>query len=420
MQGSARVPFLASAMSLSELLKSEGLSEALVKVAIDAGWSINTFRHAADSPAELEKVLPEIFGSSELTRLQVTQIRAAWSSLGSQTAQPTASSQPHPADQGSWVESFAPKITSAKLAELKKKFLASYTSELLTPSTMPSLRLISLAAHQEAKQDFKWIPWKHRMTEERAADLLISRPSKQPRLEMLGISSLLIDEPPTLEVSDNNLGISGVQRILAVRDFALAMVGSAHLVRLKSYRSKFLQLLTQRYEPASGLRPPSILEAQQADCKLWQLIYSLVQDKDWKLNDAIFEITEVRGDMASLLQARPKPLQHPRPEDKGGKGKGLNRLMSESWRGGFSEKGKGQGKEKGQKGKGSSKGASSSWVKNVQVNGEAKQLCMLWQSGKCSRGANCAFIHACAYPKSDGTACMSKSHNAMNHANTSH
>ena len=94
--------------------------------------------------------------------------------------------------------------------------------------------------------------------------------------------------------------------------------------------------------------------------------------------------------------------------------------MSESWRGGFSEKGKGQGKEKGQKGKGSSKGASSSWVKNVQVNGEAKQLCMLWQSGKCSRGANCAFIHACAYPKSDGTACMSKSHNAMNHANTSH
>ena len=340
--------------------------------------------------------------------------------MGSQPAQPTASSQPHPADQGSRVESFAPKITSAHLAELKKKFLVSYTSVLLTPSTMPSLRLISLAAHQEAKQDFKWIPWKHRMTEERAADLLISRPSKQPRLEMLGISSLLIDEPPTLEVSDNNLGISGVQRILAVHDFALAMVGSAHLARLKSYSSKFLQLLTQRYEPASGLRPPSILEAQQADCKLWQSIYSLVQDKDWKLNDAIFEITEVRGDMASLLQARPKPLQHPRPSDKGGKGKVLSRFMSESWKGGFSEKGKGQGKDRGQKGKGSSKGASSSWVKHVQVNGEAKQLCMLWQSGKCSRGANCAFIHACAYPKSDGTACMSKTHNAMNHANTSH
>ena len=259
------------------------------------------------------------------------------------------------------------------------------------------------------------------MTEERASELQINRPSKQPRLEMLGISSLLIDEPPTLEVSDHNLGISGVQRILAVHDVALAMVGSAHLVRLKSYSSKFLQLLTQRFDFSSGLRPPTILEAQQADCKLWQLIYSLVQDKDWKLNDAIFEVTEVRGDMANLLQARPKPLLPPRPADKGGKGKGLNRLMSDAWKGSTSkEKGKGQGKEKGQKGKGASKGSSLPWVRDVQINGESKQLCMQWQTGKCSRGASCAFVHACAYPKSDGSACMSKNHNAMNHANTSH
>ena len=104
-----------------------------------------TFKHAVDSPAALGKVLPAIFGCSELTSLQ-----AAWSGLGSQPAQPTASSQPHPANQGSRVESFAPKITSAHLAELKKQFLVSYTSVLLTPSTMPSLRLIPLAAHQEA------------------------------------------------------------------------------------------------------------------------------------------------------------------------------------------------------------------------------------------------------------------------------
>ena len=40
LRGSVRVPFLAHAMPLSELLQSEGLSEALVKVAIAAGWSI--------------------------------------------------------------------------------------------------------------------------------------------------------------------------------------------------------------------------------------------------------------------------------------------------------------------------------------------------------------------------------------------
>ena len=35
--------------------------------------------------------------------------------------------------------------------------------------------------------------------------------------------------------------------------------------------------------------------------------------------------------------------------EKGGKGKGaLNRLMSDAWKGGLSEKGKSQGKDKGQ------------------------------------------------------------------------
>ena len=126
--------------------------------------------------------------------------------------------------------------------------------------------------------------------------------------------------------------------------------------------------------------------------------------------------------MASLLQARAKPLQIPRWSDKGNKGKGLGKFLVDAWKGNpGASKGKSEGKDKGpSKGKGASKGASGSWVKDVVINGETKQLCMQWQSGKCSRGANCAFIHACAFPKGDGTACMSKSHNAISHANTAH
>ena len=56
------------------------------------------------------------------------------------------------------------------------------------------------------------------------------------------------------------------------------------------------------------------------------------------------------------------------PSEKGGKGKGaLNRLMSDAWKGGLSEKGKSQGKDKGQKGKGSAKGSGPPWVKNVPI-----------------------------------------------------
>ncbi|CAE7771724.1 unnamed protein product [Symbiodinium sp. CCMP2592] len=274
---------------------------------------------------------------------------------------------------------------------------------------MPSLRLVSLAAHQESKKDYKWIPWKHRMSEEKAAELQLSRPAKQPRLEALGISSLLLDEPPTLEVGDSFMGVSAVQRILAIHDVALAMVGSCHLARLKAYSSKFMHLLSQRHEASSGLRAPTMLEAQQADCKLWQGIYALVLEKDWQLNDAIFEYTEIRGDMSNLLQARARPPPPPRFIEKGIKGKGLGRFMSEHWKGySLDGQGKSSGKDKGSKGKPSGKGGAGAWVKHVQVNGETKQLCMQWQSGKCSRGASCAFLHNCAYPKGDGSACMSK------------
>ncbi|CAE7257888.1 unnamed protein product [Symbiodinium sp. CCMP2592] len=277
-------------------------------------------------------------------------------------------------------------------------------------------QLDSRARVERARQHRSWD-----LEDEKAAELQLSRPAKQPRLEALGISSLLLDEPPTLEVGDSFMGVSAVQRILAIHDVALAMVGSCHLARLKSYSSKFMHFLSQRYEASSGLRPPTILEAQQADCKLWQGIYALVLEKDWNLNDAIFEYTEVRGDMSNLLQARARPPPSPRFMDKGFKGKGLGRFMSEHWKGqGSDGKGKGPGKDKGFKGKPSGQGSAGSWVKHVQVNGESKQLCMQWQSGKCSRGASCAFLHNCAFPRSDGSACMSKSHNALNHASTAH
>ena len=248
------------------------------------------------------------------------------------------------------------------------------------------------------------------MTEEKASELLIARPHKQPKLEMLGLSSLLLDDPPTIEVTDANMGISGIQRILAVHDVALAMVGSAHLARLKAYSCKFVQLVSQRFDPASGLRAPTILEAQQADCRIWQSIHSLVSEKAWSLNDALHEFTEIRGELSTLLQARPKALFIPRGPDLKGKGKQVGQ-----WKG----LGKGRGKEKGGKPKGAP-GRHITFAKEIQVGSEKKGLCVQWQIGRCTRGGSCPFVHACAYPKQDGSACGSKSHTASQHEQTPH
>ena len=86
--------------------------------------------------------------------------------------------------------------------------------------------------------------------------------------------------------------------------------------------------LTQKFDTDSNLRTANVLEAQSADKQLWQVIYDLVVDEQWSLNDALNEATVLRSDMASLLQPRPKsqkvtipPTLNP-PQPGGGKGKG--------------------------------------------------------------------------------------------------
>ena len=58
------------------------------------------------------------------------------------------------------------------------------------------------------------------------------------------------------------------------------------------------------------------------------------------------------------------------------------------------------------------------WLTDVKTkDGTWKQLCMRWQSGKCTLGAHCKFQHSCAYPV-NGVAC-GLDHGALQHQNTS-
>ena len=72
-----------TAMSLQSVLEAEGLQANIIKRAVDAGWSVSAFKHVVDTSAELEQALPDIFGEVELSRLQKSQIRAAWAGLWS-------------------------------------------------------------------------------------------------------------------------------------------------------------------------------------------------------------------------------------------------------------------------------------------------------------------------------------------------
>ncbi|CAE7269770.1 unnamed protein product [Symbiodinium sp. CCMP2592] len=412
-------------MELAELLKSEGLSPELADLAVASGWKSSTFKHAVSKLEELDSVLGEIFPEKVLTALQKATIRSVWSTLQESGASGSAES-PTPAAteprEGSWVESFAPKISSSSISEMKRKYLVNYPSEILNYSTQPSTRLLSLASHQQNKKDWRWIPWKFRMTEERASEILMSRPNKQPRLEAIGLSGMLLDEPPALEIQDHSMGVNAIQKLMNVHDVSLAMVGTAHLARLKGHTTKFISLLTQKFDASSGLRPPSVLEAQQADCRLWQGMITLVTDKGWTMDDALYEFTEVRGEMPSLLQARARPPPIPKGWDgKGKTNKGLGKMLVESYAKGYASqaamKGKGKDKSKSKEAKG---GSNINFVKSIMAGSESKPLCVNWQLSRCNRGNACPFIHACAFPKPNGQACGSKTHTALQHESTPH
>eukprot|EP00435_Cladocopium_sp_Y103_P029288 s1740_g7.t1 len=272
---------------------------------------------------------------------------------------PSAPSEPAPSSEvSSWTEAFAPKMEHAMVQKLKDAFLANYPSELLTPDLMPSLRLLSLVYSQLQKKQWRWIPWKYRMSVTRADEVQGQRLPKLPKLEGIQLHSLLMDEPPCLEINSSTMGVNAIRNMMEVHDRAIAICQGAHLANLKAYTQKFISFLTQRTDSDSGLRNANVLEAQQGDQKIWSVISDLMSDRGWTMDDSLHELTHIRHDLPGWLQLRPRIPKSsassssaaPRPE---------------------SGKAKGKGKTK----KGSSKGKGKvQWITELKKGSEWKQL----------------------------------------------
>ena len=404
---------------LDLILSQAGLSPTLASDMITAGWTKASFALCASTASDLGQHWGDIFPDQELSFLQKAQLRVAWQSCQDEqrsedsnagvpnSGSNTASTGDSPS---SWAETFAPKLSASVVSGIKSKFLSSYTSEILTPDTLPSLRLLSQVHHQLQKQEVKWIPWKYRLSQSRAEEVVSGRGAKHPRIEGLSLHNLIYDEPPSIEINNQSMGINAVRSMFDVFNVAVALTEGAHLAHLKAYSLKFLGFLTQKYDQDTGLRTPNIMEAQAADKHIWFTIGELVMDKGWSLDQALHEMTYIRSDMAMLLQARPRIGRPQNPPSKGsgkssstGSPQALPTSTNSS-----DKKGKSKGKAKG----------GVKWLTEVTVDGHKKQLCMRYQTGSCTF-SDCKFHHGCAYPKADGTAC-GLAHPAMQHVSTPH
>ena len=175
------------------------------------------------------------------------------------------------------------------------------------------------------------MPWKYRLSQSKNEEIKSQRIRKLPSIEGLALHELLVDEPPSVEVTNSGMGINGIRSILELHNFGIALCKGAHLGNLRAFSHKFLGYLTVRLDSDLGLRCPNVLEAQAADKALWGSMADLMNDQGWSLDECLCEFTNVRSDMATLLQPRPKTDKPPsippviRPPGKGSKGFGKSK-----------------------------------------------------------------------------------------------
>ena len=191
------------AMSFSDILVAAQVPPQQVDQLLNDGWTTEHFALCATSLEDFDAVMTEIFDTG-LSPLHKASLRLAWKRCQSSSNQgavaPTpAVASPEVAAQplaGSWSETFAPKLTSANVSQIKAAFKKNCPAEVLLPENLPSLRLLSMVVHQKNKQDFKWIPWKYRLTSAKCDELTSSKSSKMARAEGIQLHSILMDEPP--------------------------------------------------------------------------------------------------------------------------------------------------------------------------------------------------------------------------------
>eukprot|EP00435_Cladocopium_sp_Y103_P004327 s1988_g1.t1 len=214
---------------LEDIFSECGVAPNLASDLLAEGWSAKTFAFSASDEIGFDSSLLEICAThGDVSLLQKAALRAAWHmarrSQVPDSSGPPIPSEPAPSsDVSSWTEAFPPKMEHAMVQKSKDAFLANYPSELLTPDLMPSLRLLSLVYSQLQKKQWRWIPWKYRMSVARADEVQGQRLPKMPKLGGMQLHSLLMDEPPCLEINSNTMGVNAIRNMLEVQLHSLLM-----------------------------------------------------------------------------------------------------------------------------------------------------------------------------------------------------
>jgi hypothetical protein len=182
----------------------------------------------ADSLEKFDTAITEVFPDA-MPPLDRAALKLAWKNCQAASGSHPAVEPSEPASASTamgmnfWSETFAPKLTQSVVSQLKAQFKQHYPAEVLLPENTPSLRLLSTIVHQKSKADYKWIPWKFRLSVSKSEEVTASRSSKLAKSEGLNLHSMLLDDPPALEVSNGSLGMHALRQMFETFAFGMAM-----------------------------------------------------------------------------------------------------------------------------------------------------------------------------------------------------
>ena len=213
-------------------------------------------------------------------------------------------------------------------------------------------------------KDWRWHPWRQIISVSAGLQLEMERSAKASvtgagdALVKLLAKSNGLEEPDEMQVSASAFKVACV---LFTRMNAFAVVKAAHLLNLRTYANRFLELYTTK--PLQlGKRGPSLVEAEAADQAVWTEIFRMLRNGD-SLDDALHEVTVVRDSLVSLLTPQTKDSQP-------GKGSG-----------------KGLGKQQPRPGPYARGGSAPAAASNPK-----DKVCFRFLSGRCN-DANCRYAH---------------------------
>jgi hypothetical protein len=208
------------------------------------------------------------------------------------------------------------RLSVADVKALRNEFCQNYPGELLQPSTMPSLSFLCLLKEAIDSNNFAWVPWKSRTFEADEPSFLEHRRPKNDRQllrTLLSEGESALTEQPEAHVNHQapvEVVLSRFQNLLTV---ALAMLGSAHLIVLKRFHAKFMELALAKPRD-QHLRAPTLTEILDADRTAWNAVVELLYDSKSSLNDVLNEIAFCRQTFHMSLAPRPRPLQQPKQD----------------------------------------------------------------------------------------------------------